>query len=315
MADFDNDWKITGTPDPATPDPQPHQVQTQAVFQAAPGSQPQAQPAFQPAPAAQPQAQSPFKPQPQAPVQAFQPQGGVRPVQSNQPVVIGYNVNGPVYRNSNGFVMPAQRADHTAEREANLNEIAKMINHFSPKVDVFQDYENCYKDILKYTKRSVAPFVWGILVILHSFIVFFVAFTSKYKNSIMIYSIIAIVVLLFGIGLIALYFIKKKRHRAKLEELYVRFQELSDQLKIVYNGYSNCALPSEYTDPRLLYQFQSMIYQGRVFSIGAALNSLLAAPGVYQRITDAKKEFELDTAEKFNGKACFFNAVRFFGIK
>lgn len=306
MADFDNDWKITGTPDPATPDPQPHQVQApaQPVFQAPQTAQPQAQSAFKPAPAVQPQ----------APVQAFVPQGS-RPVQPNQPVVIGYNVNGPVYRNANGFVMPARQEDHTAEREVNLNEIAKMINHFSPKVDVFQDYENCYKDILKYTKRSVAPFVWGILTILHSFIVFFLAFTSKFKNTILIYSIVAIVILLFGAALIALYFIKKKKHAQKLEELYVKFQELSDQLKIIYNGYSNCALPSEYTDPRLLYQFQSMIYQGRVFSIGAALNSLLAAPGVYQRIMSAKKEFELDTAEKFNGKACFFNAVRFFGIK
>ncbi len=27
MADFDNDWKISGSPDPATPDPQPAQAQ------------------------------------------------------------------------------------------------------------------------------------------------------------------------------------------------------------------------------------------------------------------------------------------------
>ena len=58
-----------------------------------------------------------------------------------------------------------------------------------------------------------------------------------------------------------------------------------------------------------------MIYQGRVFSIGAALNSMLAAPNVYKKITEAKKQFELDTAEKFNGKKAFFNAARFFGIK
>ena len=31
MGDFDNDWKISGTPDPATPDPQPAQVQAQPV--------------------------------------------------------------------------------------------------------------------------------------------------------------------------------------------------------------------------------------------------------------------------------------------
>jgi len=290
MADFDSDWKITGTPDPATPDPQPHQVQAQP-----------AQPVAPAAPVMQ-----------QAPVQAYQQQRAATPA---QPVVIGYNVNGPVYRNANGFVMPPSREDHTAEREANLNEIAKMINHFSPKLEVYQDYEKCYQEILKYTNRSVAPFVWGILVILHSFVAFFLATSSKFKNTIMMYVIAGLVIFLIGAAFVALYFIKKKRHAQKLEVLFEKFEELSNNLKIIYNGYSNCALPAEYTDPRLLYQFQSMIYQGRVFSIGAALNSLLAMPGVYKKITEEKKQFELDTAEKFNGKAAFFNAARFFGIK
>ena len=291
MADFDSDWKITGSPDPATPDPQPHQVQAQPQAPVQPVS-----PAFKS----------------QAPVQAVPQQG--MPMNA-QPVIIGYNVNGPVYRNANGFVMPATREDHTAEREANLNEIAKMINHFSPKLEVYQEYEDCYKDILKYTKRSVAPFVWGILIMLHSFVAFFLATSSKFKDTIMMYVIAGLVILLIGVAFVALYFIKKKRNAQKLEVLFEKFEELSNNLKIIYNGYSNCALPSEYTDPRLLYQFQSMIYQGRVFSIGAALNSMLAAPNVYKKITEAKKQFELDTAEKFNGKKAFFSAARFFGIK
>ena len=294
MADFDSDWKITGSPDPATPDPQPHQVQAQPQAPVQP-AQP-VSPAFRP----------------QAPVQAVTQQ---KMPMNAQPVVIGYNINGPVYRNANGFVMPATREDHTAEREANLNEIAKMINHFSPKLEVYQDYEKCYQDILKYNNRSVAPFVWGILIMLQSFAAFFLATSSKFKDTIMMYVIAGLVILLIGAAFVALYFIKKKRNAQKLEVLFEKFEELSNNLKIIYNGYSNCALPSEYTDPRLLYQFQSMIYQGRVFSIGAALNSMLAAPNVYKKITEAKKQFELDTAEKFNGKKAFFSAARFFGIK
>ena len=63
MGDFNSDWKITGTPDPATPDPQPHQqpaqpaapvVNTQPVYQPAPTVN--AQPVYQPAPAYNPQA-------------------------------------------------------------------------------------------------------------------------------------------------------------------------------------------------------------------------------------------------------------------
>ena len=283
MADFDADWKITGTPDPATPDPQPHQTHSQPVYQ--------------------------------APVQGYAAQQ-VQPQQNPvQPVMVGYNINGPVYRNANGFVTQAPVVDHTAEREANLMEIGKMISHFSPKADIYQDYEKCQDDIDKYSRTSVAPFVWGILLILHGFISAFLAATSKSKNNILICSCVAAGFILIGAAFIALYFFKKKRHEKKLEDLLAKFGELSGQLRIIYNGYSSCVLPSEYTDPRLLTNFRSMIYQGRVFSIGAALNSLLAMPGVYQRIMKEKAQFESDSAEMLNGTPAFFNAYKYFRFR
>ena len=57
-----------------------------------------------------------------------------------------------------------------------------------------------------------------------------------------------------------------------------------------------------------------MIYHGKVFSIGAALNSLLAVPGVYQKVVNAKQEFETETAEMLNGTPAFFNAYRYFRL-
>ena len=157
MADFDADWKITGTPDPATPDPQPHQTQAQTAYQAPVQPAGTTVPGFAPPPA-----------------QAQQP--------STQPVFVGYNINGPVYRNASGFVTRAPNADHTAEREANLMEIGKMINHFSPKGEIYKEYEKCRQDIDKFMKTSVAPFVWGILLILHGLISLFIGVTSKSKN-------------------------------------------------------------------------------------------------------------------------------------
>ena len=303
MADFDADWKITGTPDPATPDPQPHQSQVQAKPQMPVYNAPVQQatvPGFAPQPVQQTATVPGFAP---PPVQQSQPQ---------QPVVIGYNVNGPVYRNPNGFITSAPRVDHTAEREVNLAEIQKMINHFSPKLDLYKEYESCQKDIIKFSKTSIAPFVWGVLLVLHGAVSAYIGFTSKSKNNIMIYAIVAAAFAVLGAGFIALYFWKKKRHEKKVEALTAKFEELSGQLKIIYNGYSGCILPAEYTDPRLLSKFHSMIYQGRVFSIGSALNSMLALPGVYQRIMKAKREFELDTAAMFNGTPAFFNAARYF---
>ena len=131
MADFDTDWKITGSPDPATPDPQPHQVQAQPQpqqsYQASVQQASQTVPGFVPAPVQQ---------QPVA-----------------QPQFIGYNINGPVYRNASGFVAPAPTVDHTEEREANLLEIGKMINHFSPKADLYQEYEKCRR----YDRQAAWP--------------------------------------------------------------------------------------------------------------------------------------------------------------
>ena len=299
MADFDTDWKITGSPDPATPDPQLHQAPVQAPVQTLP-QMPVYQAPVQQVPTTVPGFAPP-------PVQQVQPQQSMA-----QPVVIGYNVNGPVYRNASGFVAPAPAVDHTEEREVNLAEIQKMINHFSPKVDVYQEYETCQKDIIKFSKTSVAPLVWGILIILHGVVSAIMSATSKSKNNIMIYAIVTAVFVVIGAGFIALYIWKKKRHKKKIDALLTKFEDLSGQLKIIYNGYSGCVLPAEYTDPRLLYKFQTLIYQGRVFSIGSALNSQLALPGVYQRIMNAKRQFDLNTAARFNGTPAFFNAFRYF---
>jgi hypothetical protein len=54
-----------------------------------------------------------------------------------------------------------------------------------------------------------------------------------------------------------------------------------------------------------------MLYSGRFFSIGNALNAMLGIPGVYQRITNAKDKFTADTSARFNGTPAFFNAVRY----
>ena len=305
MADFDTDWKITGTPDPATPDPQPHQTQYQAPAQ--PVYQAPVQPGVTTVPG--------FAPPPvqQAAAPATVP-GFVPPAQS-QPSVVGYNINGPVYRNANGFVTAAPNVDHTAEREVNLMEIGKMINHFQSKSNLYQELENCRQDIDKFMKTSVAFFVWGILLILHALVSLYIGVTSKSKNNVLIYCCVAAGFAVIGAGCIALYFFKKKRHEKKLEVLLEKFGDLSSQLKIVYNGYSGCALPAEYTDPRLLLELQSMIYRGKVFSIGAALNSLLAVPGVFQKIMNAKQEYETETAKWLNGTPAFFNAYRYFRIR
>ena len=177
MSDFDDNWQISGSSDPATPDVQPHQVQTQTaatqpvqVFQPAQPMQPVApqMPVQQPMaqPVAQPMAQQPMA-QPYAQPVYQQPMNQPMGQPMAQPMY-----QQPVYQQGpmTGYGYAMQQAgvqyttpDYAAEREKNLNECARMINHFLPKVDLYQDYEKCKTDIVRYSRSSVAPLVWGII--------------------------------------------------------------------------------------------------------------------------------------------------------
>lgn len=343
MADFNSDWKITGTPDPATPDPQPEQIaqaqpvqpaqqpsyqvqpayQTQQVQPAQPVQAVPQAPAYQQVPAYQ--LQQPVQPAMQPAYQQYQP-GYVAPapvsqVQPGRPVSYGQpSSQQPVQAFMPGYSYGGQpvvyqNANYAAETEANLTELNKMINHFQSKVDVFQKYEKCRNDIKRFSQTSVAPFVWGILIAISGLSALFTMFSSKSKDAKLVSGIVTGVLLLIGAGMIALFFIKKKRHAAKCEELYKQLVDLSSELNIIYNGYSNCCLPPEFTDPRILYKIQSLLRTGRYVTIGNALNYLLSIGRTYTNIQAAKGQFLKETAEIFNGKPAFFNAFRYFNLR
>ena len=346
MSDFDENWHITGSSDPATPDIQPHQVeaqvQPQPVFQQAPQQVPQQMPVT---PVQAPQNQSPAQ-QYQQPVQQYQQtaqpvqqyqqpvQQPVQPVQ--QPYAQPYpgqpSYQQPVYQQPQykqqgyaqpgmpGYGIPPQQAVYqnpnaAAEREKNLNECTRMINHFSPKVDLYQNYEKCKNDIAKYSRSSVAPLVWGIIICVIGLSLVFSAVTANYKDNIIGYSIAAAVVMLIGAGLILLFVLKKKNGKKKREELYTKLSELSNELNLLYNGFSNCILPAEYTDPRILFKIQSLIMSGRCLTINDAINAMLSYQNTYFRLNTAKEQFLKETAEKFDGKPAFFNAVRYLDLR
>ena len=205
--------------------------------------------------------------------------------------------------------------DYGAEREKNLNECNRMINHFSPKVDLYQDYEKCKTDIVRYSRSSVAPLVWGIIVCIIGLSLVFSAVTSNYKDNIIAYGIVAGVFVLAGVGLILLFILKKRYNKKKIEELYTKLGELSNQLNLLYNGFSNCILPPEFTDPRILFKLQALIMSGRCVTIGNAINSLLSVQNTYARMNSAKAQFQKDTAERFNGTPAFFNAARYLDLR
>ena len=325
MSDFDDNWQISGSSDPATPDVQPHQVQpaAQPMQPAAPQmpmQQPMTQPVTQPMgqPVYQQPVTQPMQGQPVYQQPVAQPMQGQPVYQQPGYAQAPVTVSGPM--TGYGYAMSQQpvqyrTADYGAEREKNLNECARMINHFSPKVDLYQDYEKCKTDIVRYSRSSVAPLVWGIIICVIGLALVFSAITANYKDNIIGYSIAAGIALLIGVGLILLFALKKRYNKKKIEELYTQLGELSNQLNLLYNGFSNCILPPEFTDPRILFKLQSLIISGRCVTIGNAINALFSVRNTYMRINQAKAQFQQDTAARFNGTPAFFNAVRYLDLR
>lgn len=350
MSDFDENWQLKGSPDPATPNVQPNQMQPQPApvqpFQPAPApmqqapvmpAQPQAAAPVAPAPVQQPMQpvqQVPVQPQPMQPVYAppmqpaavnqvssMQPQmqQPMQPMQPMQQPVFqpqGYPVGQPV---AGGYVYPTQplmyNQGFAQAREQALAELNVILNHFAPKVDVFQRYENVNKDIQKFSQTSKAPIVWGIIIALLGIgLLLDGIFGVKHSADKIPYFIAAGVFALIGAGLIVLFVFKLKKHKQKREELIVEAGELSNQLTLLYNGCGNCPVAPEYTDPRILFKLQAIIISGRCSSIPEALTTLLSIQRNYQRIESAKAQHNADTAARYDGKPAFFNAIRYFNL-
>lgn len=321
MADFDNDWKISGTPDPATPDPQPAQVQAQPVQPAvqAPVQPAQAQPYQQTGYAypSQPQVQQPVYQQPVYQQPAYQQPAYQQPAYQQGRVYPGAQA-APVY----GYPaqqVPYQQMDYAAfnaQREQSLNECTKMINHFSPKVDLFQKYENVNRDIARFSIPPKKLLVWGIVLASVGLVLTVVNyFTTKYPTTRLIYCIFYGSFILAGGGMLLGFFLKKKNNNKKLENLIVEAGELSTELTLLYNRFGNCTLAPEYVDPRILFKLQSLILTGRCATINDALNLLLTYQRNYAVIQAAKSKHIEETEKRYEGKAAFFNAVRYFNLR
>lgn len=322
MSDFDENWQLKGTPDPATPDVQPNQIRMQ---QAAPAAQPAAQPAVQ-QPYAQPvqpmsQPVQPVSQQPYAqPVTPVMQQPVAQPIQqpvqqAYQQVYGGYAYPGqPV-----GYQQAGMQLDYaamTAKRDESLAECQRLLNHFSPKIDVFQKYENCWANIEKFTKTSVAPLIWGILVALFGIIsIVTTILETKSKHNLVPYLIVGGVIVLIGAGLIVLFVMKKKSHAAKKQKNIEEAIDLSNQLTLLYNGYGNCILPPEYIDPRIVYKLQAIIMSGSALTIPDALNLILMYQRVYSKIESEKARALQVSSEWFDGKPAFFNAVKYLNLR
>lgn len=341
MSDFDESWNISGLPSDFTSKPdtvqpaqpaesvQPVQQQPQpAIAQVQQPVQPQmpiqaVQPQYvQPA---QPQFAQPVMPQYGQPVQApvqpqyYQPAQPQYP-QYGQPVAQPMPVQpqmAPQYVPQ--YQVPMMNAAYVqntlAERNANIEELNKMINHFSPKLSLFQEYEDYCAKMRNCLNPNVAPLIFGSITGF-IFILLLIMTIGAKSQEVMIRFLISMIAcgLLSG-GLFFLFFMMQKKHKAELEGIFPRIGELSNQIQVLYNGYGSSVIPPEFSDPRILFKIRYLLITGKALTIKDALSSLLFRFRQNSILDDEKKVFSELTSEKLDGKPAFFNALRFLDVR
>lgn len=295
MSDFDDNWHISGLPDLDAPvEAVPKQPFLQKMQQ-----QQAAQPQYQ--------AQQVVRPQYQA--QQARPQ---YQTQQGRP-----QYQQPMYRAPyGGYAQSAMQSTYfAAERNANLVECNKLMKHFSAKSELYKNYEACYSEIRKRMDTNVAPLTFGIIVLAVAAFLIYYTFSSRHKDTILTYGIISAIITFIGASLVALFFILKFVNKKKLNEKFEELGKMSTELSLLYNGYSNCVLPPEYTDPKIIMKIQYLLASGRCINIGDSLKYLLSFGNSMRLINAERPLFNQVTSERFGGQTAFFNAVRFMNLR
>ena len=158
-------------------------------------------------------------------------------------------------------------ASRHESRQAEIDEVNKMINYFSRVNDKYAEYENvCVRLDPKNKQKKVGLLVWGIIL---SVVGLEMAVAIKALSA------VGIMLLLGGIAMIIGFAASSSSRSSNYDEAYAKFSRLSDELYRYYQGYGPCLVSAEYTNPSNLRAIRDTISSGRADSIKEAVNILV----------------------------------------
>lgn len=163
--------------------------------------------------------------------------------------------------NQTGYMQAAAN-----QRSESIEEINKMIAHFSKKSNEYKEYDNLISNIPRLQRRkAVALLVWGIIFTIISSIILMLSGGATF----------GVVLLVIGILMIIGQILINVSRRNRLNESYHRLSIVSEELFNHYNAYGMCLLGPEYTNPEILTRIKETILGGRADTPKEALNVLL----------------------------------------
>lgn len=156
----------------------------------------------------------------------------------------------------------------TNNREAALDEIAKVLNHFKPLAGYSDRLADVDKRLGITKKRLYNEYIIGGAILA------FLGFSSAIGGGSIPSIIFGMLLTGGGVSLI-LYRLKKMEQRKEaLDELEDERNVLSSKIQNLYDTYPNCPVGFEYCKPDILNTLYVYIKQGRAETIKEAINLL-----------------------------------------
>lgn len=208
---------------------------------------------------------------------------------TNQGAMPQYNQtpygNMPQNMNYNNPYYSTPYNDSMAVRQNELNTMDKLINYFSAKQHLYDEYDYASNMIYRLSRfGGKAALIWSI-ILLSAALVFFISSITAGTNDLYssyqqeeqatVFAALGIVALVAGGGLMGLFLGLKGKRRRQLAHFTDRYFQLSDELYQYYCGYANCPIGPEYTNPTNLAVVKRTIVSGRAYTIRDALNILV----------------------------------------
>ncbi len=168
-----------------------------------------------------------------------------------------------------------------SSRIESANEVARMIEYFSPMQPQYDEYDQCSEIIDNCTRKlKIAPVVigiilcaWGYLPIIAVLSVFGISGIARFGlEEHLVFCLPA----LLGTLVIVLRIIEVINRKKKLNQSIERQILLAKELTDYYNNYGElCLVGAEFSNPRILELIGNTLRQGRADTIKEAINVLL----------------------------------------
>ena len=174
-----------------------------------------------------------------------------------------------------------QAAQYQAQKEAIRNSestaLYSAIQHFSAKTAQFDEYDRLCTDLNEFAKgTSNALIVWGAILFHFGITLTLGLLSDGTEGGAAGAAVFALLFALPGLLMILGGILIKVNHGKKYRRALEQYAALSRELLEHYNGYPNCLVGPEYSNPRILAAVYQTLRSGRADTVKESLNLVIA---------------------------------------